>query len=90
MNFMASSKDVISDNIEDYIKTEIDDMDYDNAIKKDDRKFCEFFCDKLKNSQIILKTFYNYEPLKPKILRYYYFIFKSNKMIIIGVVIAQI
>ena len=52
-------------NIKEYLKTDLDDMEYDDAIKYDDRKFCEFYWDRLKDKQIIINTFCNYEKLKP-------------------------
>ena len=58
-------KDDLNINIKEYLTTDIDDMDYDDAIKKDTRKFCAYFCEKLKTNQIILDTFCHYEPLKP-------------------------
>ena len=41
-------------NIEEYLSTEPDDMDYDDVIKKDNRKFCQYFLDKLKVNHMIL------------------------------------
>jgi len=41
-------------------------MDYDEAIRKDHRKFCECYKEKLKNDQIIINTFCIYEPIKPR------------------------
>ena len=58
-------KDDLDINIKEYLATDIDDMDYDDAIKKDTRKFCTYFCEKLKTNQIILNTFFHSEPLKP-------------------------
>ena len=52
-------------NIKEYLKTDLDDMEYDDAIKYDNRKFCEFYWDRLKDKQIIINTFCNYEKLKP-------------------------
>ena len=51
------------------MKTEIDDMDYYSAVKKDNRKFCVYFFDKLKNNQIILNTFCIKDPLRPKTIK---------------------
>ena len=64
-------KDDININIDmvEYIKTEIDDMDYDDAIRKDKRKICNYFCDKIKVNQILLNTFFYEEPIKPKSLK---------------------
>ena len=50
---------------EDYLRTEFDDMEFDDAVKYDNRTFCEYFWDKLKENQIILNTFINPESLKP-------------------------
>ena len=48
-----------------YLKTDVDDMDYDDAIKNDQRSFCNFFCDKLKEKQIIMDTFFSKDILRP-------------------------
>ena len=40
-------------------------MDYDDAIRKDKRKFCQYFYSRIINDQIILSTFLNQEILKP-------------------------
>ena len=44
-------------------------MDYEDAIKKDKRKFFEYFMDKLKTNQILLNTFYSNEPLRPRSIK---------------------
>ena len=49
-------------------------MDYDDAIKKDKRKFCEYFSDKIKSNQILLNTFFIVEPLKPRTIKILLFI----------------
>ena len=50
--------------INEYLCTEFDDMDFEDSIKKDNRKFCQYFKDKLKVNQIILNTFSTKEPLR--------------------------
>ena len=52
-------------NINEYLKTDLNDMDYDQAIKEDKRKFCKFFFEKIKTEQILLNTFFKNEVLKP-------------------------
>ena len=79
-NFFASSKNKINVDstdgslmnsyklnidMKEYIKTSPDDMDYDNAIKRDTRDFCKYFGDNLKSDILILNIFCNYEPLNP-------------------------
>ena len=52
-------------NIEEFIKTDPDDMDYDEAIRLDKRTYCEYFWERIKSQIIILSTFLKYEFLKP-------------------------
>ena len=51
--------------MEEYLKPDLDDMEFDDAIKLDKRTFCEFLSDRLKEKQIILDTFCNKENLRP-------------------------
>jgi hypothetical protein len=67
-------KDDVKVNMDEYLNTEFDDMDYDDAIRKDKRTFCEYFCEKLKSGQIILNTFFYKEPLKPRSIKILLFI----------------
>lgn len=57
-----------------YLSTEIEDMDYEDAIKRDKRKFYVYFCDKLKINQILLSTFYTIDPLMPRAIKLLLFI----------------
>ena len=58
-------QDIVTINIKEYIKTDPDNMDYDDAIRLDKRTFCEYYYDRLKTEQILLSTFIKYEVLKP-------------------------
>jgi hypothetical protein len=51
--------------IEEYLKPDLDDLEYDDAIKFDKRTFCEFFRERLAEKQITMNTFYHKENLKP-------------------------
>ena len=55
----------ININIDEYLKTDLDSMDYDDALRRDKRTFCQYFIDRIKTEQIILNTFLKYEILKP-------------------------
>ena len=55
--------------IKQFLSTEIDEMNYDEIIMKDKRTFKEYFFEKLKSNQIILNTFLENEPLKPKTMK---------------------
>ena len=63
---MLNMKNEINIDINEYMKTDPDDMDYDDAIRMDKRKYCQYFFSKLVNEQLILSAFYKNEILKPK------------------------
>ena len=64
-----NSKDEKIFNVEEYLSTEINEMEFDDAIKKDKRKFLDFLLDNLKINQITLNTFNAKEPLKPRTIK---------------------
>ena len=68
----------ININIEEYLETEIDDMDYDDAVRRDKRKICNYFCDKLKANQILLNIFIYKEPIKPRALKILLFLIQTD------------
>ena len=61
--------DIIRKFVEEYMETPPDDMEYDDAIKKDDRTFCEYFKDNLKEKQIIANTFIAEDPIKSRSIK---------------------
>jgi hypothetical protein len=69
IEFLETSKNDIDINFDEYLETQIDDMDYDEAIRKDKRKFCQSYIDKLKDNQLIINTFFSEEPIKPKSIK---------------------
>jgi hypothetical protein len=58
----------------DYLKTDIDDLEYEDAIRKDKRNFSQFLKEKLQVNQIILNTFITKEPLIPRTIKILLFI----------------
>ena len=52
-------------NEKEYLKTDCDDMEFDDALKYDSRTFWEYFYEKFKENQIIMNTFFNPDNLKP-------------------------
>ena len=61
-------------NMEEYLKTDPDDMDYDNARKRDKRTFCVYFIDNIKSNLLIINIFYNFEVLNPWPIKFLLFI----------------
>jgi hypothetical protein len=51
--------------MDEYLKTDVEDMEFEDALKYDTRGFCEYFVDRFKEQQIIMDTFFNSESLKP-------------------------
>ena len=56
-----------------YLSTSPDDMEFDDAIKKDKRSFCEFFCDCLKENQNITYTFIASDPINTRMIKFILF-----------------
>ena len=65
-NLNTNLKDGSKINMDEYLSTEYEDMDYDDAINRDKRSFCIYYYDRLKISQLILSTLYAKDPLIPR------------------------
>ena len=59
---------------EEYMSTSLDDMEFDDAVAKDHRKYCEHMTENLKEDQIIANTFIAEDPLKPRTIKIIIFI----------------
>ena len=57
-----------------YLKTDPDDMEFDDAVAKDKRKYCEHMRENLIEDQIILATFVAEDKLKPRSIKIIIFI----------------
>ena len=64
--------------IEEYLETQYDDMDYDDAIRKDHRKFCTCYVEKLKDNQLIINTFFSDDPIRPKSIKIIFLILQID------------
>ena len=53
-------------------------MDFYDAVKKDKRKFCEFFTEKVKKNQIFLNTFCVIDILRPRTIKIMLFILEID------------
>ena len=59
---------------DEYFATSLDDIEYDEAINKDKRTFCQYFRECLKKKQMIAFTFIANNPLKIRIIKIMVFI----------------
>jgi hypothetical protein len=74
-NLLNEKSDKINfTNFSEYLSTEPDDMDFDDALEKDKRTFCEYFCESIKNRLIIIKAFFIEDKIKPKSIKIMIFI----------------
>ena len=71
-------------NIDEYLKTDPDDMDYDEAIRGDKRSYCQYFFDKIRSEQILLNTFFKKEILKPMPIKIILLILNTDLYFIIN------
>ena len=71
-------------NIIGYLSTDVNDLDYDDAIKKDKRSFCEFFHDKIIDNIVIINTFYSDNCLKPRSIKLILFLINIDLYFVIN------
>ena len=57
---------------------ELNNMSFENAIKYDKRKFCEYYWNQLKEKQSIINTFFTYTPMRPFSIKVIVFIFSIS------------
>ena len=59
---------------DEYLATSLDDLEYDDAVVKDGRSFCEYLIECLKEKQMICFTFIASDPIKIRIIKIMLFI----------------
>jgi len=64
-NLVNNISDELDIKIEEFLKTDLEDMDYDDALRRDKRTFCAYYLEKIQTEQMILNTFCHKEYLKP-------------------------
>ena len=69
LNYLKTEKNNKENFFDEYLATSPDDMEYDDAIVLDKRKFSEHFLECLKEKQIIAHTFLAEDILKPRTMK---------------------
>ena len=54
---------------DEYLSTDPNELDYDDAIEKDKRTFCQYFFEKIKNKQLIINSFFIDDKIKRKSIK---------------------
>ena len=57
-----------------YMSTPLDDLEFDDAVAKDKRKYCEHMQENMQEDQIIANTFIAEDPIKPRSIKIILFI----------------
>jgi hypothetical protein len=70
--------------MKEYLSTNEDDMDYDDSIKKDKRKFCNFFWKRVKVNTWIINIIFSEEKLKPRSIRLLLFLLNIDLYFVIN------
>ena len=63
-----------NDFFEEYMSTSLDELEFDDAVAKDKRTYCEHTIENLKEDQIIANTFIAEDPVKPRSIKIIVFI----------------
>ena len=64
-NLIILNTEKNENNMDEYFKKDLNELEYDDAIKLDKRNFFNFFCDRIKKKQMIVDTFCNKSNIIP-------------------------
>ena len=65
-------------NIKKYLSTDLEDLEFDDALEKDKRKLCETFMDNIKDENLIIRTFYTTDNIRPRSIKLILFVLIIN------------
>ena len=69
VKFKNESENELNKFVVDYLSTDVDDMEYDFAIKKEKRNFFIYFWEKLKKNQLIIDIILVKDTIKPRSIK---------------------
>ena len=70
--------------LKEYLKTDIDNLDYDELLIREKRPFCRIFIDKLLDTQMILDIFYNNNWLIPRPIKILFFLIMVDLYLVVN------
>jgi len=71
-------------NLVEYLKTSMDDLDYEETIAREKRKLYRMFLDKLIVKQMIVDLFYNNNWIIPRSIKFIFFILRIDLYIVVN------
>ena len=70
--------------LEEYLITSIDDLDFDKSVVKENRKFCKMLFDRLIDKQMMINLFYSNNWIIPRSIKIILFIIKIDLYIVVN------
>ena len=67
-----------------YLATSLDNMEFDDAIKKDKRGFCRYFLDNLEEKQSIAYTFIVHDPINTRMIKFILFLLNIDLYFVVN------
>ena len=80
---LQENKDI---NLKEYLKTSMDDLDYDEALEKENRSFFKMIADRLIIKQIFINLFYNSNWIIPRAIKFIFFIVRIDLYFVVNAV----
>ena len=71
-------------NFKEFLDTSLDDLEYDEAVEKDKRKLYQIFIDKTKDDNMVIRTFFISDNVRPKSIKILLFVFIINLYFVIN------
>ena len=73
-------------NLKEYLKTSMDDLDYDEALEKENRGFCKMIAGRLIIKQVFINLFYNSNWIIPRSIKFIFFIVRIDLYFVVNAV----
>ena len=80
---LEENKDI---NLKEYLKTSMDDLDYDEALEKENRSFFKMIADRLIIKQVFINLFYNSNWIIPRSIKFIFFIVRIDLYFVVNAV----
>ena len=64
--------------LKEFLSTDLDDLEFEEALEKDKRKLCEIFVDSIKGDHLIIRTFFISDNVRPRSIKLLLFLLMIN------------
>ena len=70
--------------LKEYLSTDLEDLEFEEALEKDKRKLCEIFIDSIKDEHFIIRTFFTSDNIRPRSIKILLFLLMINLYFVIN------